>query len=64
MTDDGGVLDQSNVREASKLKKVEKVYQGGKSAKNIKKSKVRNLDFLIRGGEVTFSFFPKCKCRL
>ena len=38
--------------------KVEKVPQGG-AAQNIKKSKIRNLDFLIRaGGGYIFIFFP------
>ena len=62
MIDDGGVLDQSNVREASKLKNVTKSGKsppGGGSAKNIKKSKIRNLDFLIRGGEAIFSIFSQ-----
>ena len=40
--------------------KVEKFHKGGGgSAKNIKKSKIRNLDFLIRGGGGhIFIFFP------
>ena len=51
------------VREASKLKNVTKsgisLKGGGGSAQNIKKSKIRKLDFLIRGGEAIFSFFPQ-----
>ena len=41
--------------------KVEKVQKGGEgSAPKIKKSKIRNLDFLIRGGgEAIFSFFSQ-----
>ena len=40
--------------------KVEKVHKGGGAEKNIKKSKIRNLDFFIRGGgEAIFSFFSQ-----
>ena len=39
-------------------KKWKKSTRGG-SEKNIKKSKIRNLDFLIRGGEAIFSFFSQ-----
>ena len=56
------------LREAFQLKNVPKSGkspQGGGSAKNIKKSKIRNLDFLIRGGgRPYFHFFPKFKCSL
>ena len=40
---------------------MEKVQKGGEgSAPKIKKSKIQNLDFLIRGeGEVIFSFFSQ-----
>ena len=51
------------VREAFGLKNVTKSgkspHGGGGSAKNIKKSKIRNLDFLIRGGKAIFSFFSQ-----
>ena len=40
--------------------KVEKVQKGEEgSAKNIKKSKIRNLDFLIREGGCCISFFSQ-----
>ena len=49
-----------NIGKSPKLKmsqKVEKVLKG--SAPKIKKSKIHNLDFLIRGGGVrTIRFFP------
>ena len=50
------------LREAFELKNVTKSGKsppgGGGSEKNIKKSKIRNLDFLIRGGEeAIYSFF-------
>ena len=60
------VLLLKQVREAFELKNVTKSGkspQGGGSAKNIKKSKIRNLDFLIRGRPY-FHFFPKFKCSL
>ena len=51
------------LRGAFELKNVTKSGKsppGGEgSAKNIKKSKIRNLDFLIRGGEAIFSFFSQ-----
>ena len=56
------------IRGPIKLKNVTKSGKSPKggegSEKEIKKSKIQNLDFLIRGGEAIFSFFPKCKCRL
>ena len=37
--------------------KFEKVHKGGKgSAPKLKKSKIQNVDFLIKGGEAIFSF--------
>ena len=54
------------IREAFKLEmsqKLEKVQKGGRgSASGIKKSKILNVDFLIRGGgggEAIFSFFSQ-----
>ena len=38
--------------------------KGGGTVQKIKKSKIQNLDFLIRGGMPDFQIFPKCKCRL
>ena len=38
---------------------MEKVQKGGGSAPKIKKSKIQNLDFLIRGGGSEFSFFSQ-----
>ena len=57
------------VREAFGLKNVTKSGksppEGGGSAKNIKKSKIRNLDFLIRaGGGHIFIFFPNSNAHL
>ena len=49
------------IREAFKKKMSQKVEKGqkgrGGSAPKIKKSKIRNLDFLIRGGNISI-FFP------
>ena len=58
------IESQIKLREAFQLKNVTKSGKspqgGGGSAKNIKKSKIRNLDFLIRGGgEPIFSFFSQ-----
>ena len=59
--------NQDFLREASELKNVTKSGKSPKggegSAQNIEKSKIRNLDFLLRGGEAIFPFPPKCKCK-
>ena len=47
-----GALKKKNVTKSGKSPK-------GGSAPKIKKSKIRNLDFLIKGGEAIFSFFSQ-----